>query len=204
MHGKMRRSASTTWPTPLVFLCLLLLPSTSSGKIETKRRVVEGQNANHHRPPGPHDNPGPHHKPLGPHDAAPTTKSSKHRGKRSRSGRRSNARALHDEGTALYKAGRFADAASMYRECIEVDPKGCGANARSHYNLGSSLDAIQRGSDKHASESLDAYAHALRIDPRYTNAWCVRMHVQLPCWHRLADSNSSSVKGRSDGDKPWR
>ena len=65
---------------------------------------------------------------------------------------------LVNEGTDLYKEGKFADAVAAYSAAIRITPD----DESTHFNLGLALARLGR-----VSEAKAAYQEALRLFPEY-------------------------------------
>jgi regulator of sirC expression with transglutaminase-like and TPR domain len=75
---------------------------------------------------------------------------------------------LSNWGSLQFLDGRFAEAERWYRRALRCDPD----NPEAHYNLGTTLAAM----DRHA-DAIRSFSTAISLDPRAYHAWCGRGRI---------------------------
>jgi tetratricopeptide (TPR) repeat protein len=105
-----------------------------------------------------------------------------------------NARALFNLGNALYRQGRYDEAASLFDALTRLAPSDINL-ASAYHNLGNSHLGAQR-----YGEGIEAYKNALRISPsdddtRYNLEYAMK-HLQEP-----PPGEQQAGEGEGDGDE---
>jgi tetratricopeptide (TPR) repeat protein len=104
-----------------------------------------------------------------------------------------NVEALEDVGKALYNGKKYAQAASVYKDAIRLNPNGKGSltnyyylGSANYYNYGQALTAKQTPDKKLLVEADSAFAHINKISPEFTLAYIFRGRVA-----RLTDDQTN-------------
>lgn len=112
----------------------------------------------------------------------------------------------YNKGVALYRLGRFSEAAQHFRSCLEEAEAGRRVNGL--YNLGNALVRQSNGTDAGLlKQAIAGYEECLRLEPEDPNlAADLRHNLELArqLWARARTAASSNPESDGDRTRPPR